>query len=106
MTTSGRHSLLAFAALAAFILPASASESLARKDGCTACHAVDAKLMGPGFKQIAAKYRDDAAARASLITKVRKGGAGAWGQLPMPATPPTVKDEDIQALVTWILTLK
>ena len=94
-------------AVVAFLaLHASASQALARTDGCTACHSVEAKVVGPGFKEVAAKYRGDAAAETKLAAKVRQGGSGVWGQLPMPATPANVKDEDIQTLVNWILSLR
>jgi cytochrome c len=85
--------------------PALANEELAKKNACTACHAVDKKLVGPAFKEVAAKYRGDAKAAAMLEEKVKKGGVGAWGQVPMPPNP-QVKDEDIKALVKWILSLK
>jgi cytochrome c len=85
--------------------PAFANEELAKKNACTACHAVDKKLVGPAFKEIAAKYRGDAKAAAMLEEKVKKGGVGVWGQVPMPPNP-QVKDEDIKALVKWILSLK
>jgi cytochrome c len=85
--------------------PALANEELAKKNACTACHAVDKKLVGPGFKEVAAKYRGDPKAEAMLIEKVKKGGVGVWGQVPMPPNS-TVKDEDIKTLVKWILSLK
>jgi cytochrome c len=85
--------------------PALANEELAKKNACTACHAVDKKLVGPAFKEVAAKYRGDAKAAAMLEEKVKKGGVGVWGQVPMPPNP-QVKDEDIKALVKWILSLK
>jgi cytochrome c len=92
--------------VASLALHASASQALARTDGCTACHSVEAKVVGPGFREIAAKYRGDAAAETKLTAKVRQGGSGAWGQVPMPPAPANVKDEDIQVLVKWILSLK
>ena len=97
-------------ALAAFgiaaALPAAANEELAKKSACTACHAVDKKIVGPSFKEVAAKYRTDKDAEAKLVEKVKKGGVGVWGQVPMPPNSPQVKDADIQALVRWILSLK
>ena len=97
-------------ALAAFgiaaALPAAANEELAKKSGCTACHSVDKKIVGPSFKEVAAKYRTDKGAEAKLVDKVKKGGMGVWGQVPMPPNSPQVKDEDIQALVKWVLSLK
>ena len=97
-------------ALAAFgiaaALPAAANEELAKKSGCTACHSVDKKIVGPSFKEVAAKYRTDKGAEGKLVDKVKKGGMGVWGQVPMPPNSPQVKDEDIQALVKWVLSLK
>ena len=97
-------------ALAAFgiaaALPAAANEELAKKSGCTACHSVDKKIVGPSFKEVAAKYRTDKGAEAKLVDKVKKGGMGVWGQVPMPPNSPQVKDADIQALVKWVLSLK
>ena len=92
--------------LAAAALPAAANEDLAKKSGCTACHAVDKKIVGPSFKEVAAKYRTDKGAEAKLVDKVKKGGVGVWGQVPMPPNSPQVKDADIQALVKWIVGLK
>ena len=88
-----------------FSIPAVANEELAKKSGCTACHAVDKKIVGPAFKEVAAKYRNDKTAEAKLIDKVKKGGVGVWGQVPMPPNT-QVKDEDIKTLVQWILSLK
>jgi len=98
---------LVFAAigLALASAPALASEELAKKNACTACHAIDKKLVGPAYKEVAAKYKGDAKAQALLEEKVKKGGVGAWGQVPMPPNG-HVKDEDIKTLVKWILALK
>ena len=85
--------------------PALANEDLAKKDGCTACHAIDKKLVGPAYKEVAAKYRGDKSAEAKLIEKVKKGGVGVWGQVPMPPNA-HVKDEEVKALVKWVLSLK
>lgn len=82
-----------------------ASPELAEKKGCLACHAVDAKRIGPSYKEVAVKYADDKKAVALLVTKVRKGGGGAWGSIPMPANP-QVSDAEAKKLVEWILTLK
>jgi len=84
---------------------ASAAEALAKKDGCLLCHAVDNKLVGPSYKEIAAKYKGDKSMEAKLIEKVKKGGSGVWGQIPMPPNSPQVKDEDIKTIVQWILSL-
>ena len=95
--------LAAAAAIAA--LPALASEELAKKNACTACHAIDKKLVGPAYKEVAAKYKGDKGAEAKLAEKVKKGGTGVWGQVPMPPNT-NVKDEDVKTLVKWILSLK
>jgi cytochrome c len=76
--------------------------SLAEHSGCMACHGVSAKVIGPALRDIAAKYKDDGAAESRLAAKVRAGGQGAWGQIPMPPNA-ALKDDDIRALVRWIL---
>lgn len=82
---------------------------LAKKSGCLACHSVDKKVVGPAWKDVAAKYKGDAAAKASLVDKVKKGGKGNWndvtGGVPMPPYSPRVADADIDTLVDFILTL-
>lgn len=100
-------SIILSAALAAtaIALPVQASEELAKKNNCLACHAADKKLVGPSYKDIAAKYKSDKGAEAKLIDKVKKGGSGAWGAVPMPPNP-SVSDADLKALVTWILATK
>jgi len=82
-----------------------AAEALMAKDGCSACHAVDKKIVGPAYQDVAAKYKGDSGALAKLTQKVKAGGSGVWGQVPMPPNP-QASDEDVNALVTWILTLK
>jgi cytochrome c len=84
--------------------PASPAEaiSIARKNACMGCHAVDRKLVGPSFQQIAGKYKGDAQAQARLETKVRDGGSGVWGVLPMPSHR-TMNGADIKTVVGWIL---
>ena len=86
-------------------LPAYAQEELAKKHACFACHAVDKKLVGPSYKDVAAKYRGDGGAEAKLIDKVKKGSQGTWGQVPMPPNA-SVPDADVRALVKWILSQK
>ena len=103
-----RLATLATVAAAFLVLPTSparASEELAKKHVCFACHAVDKKLVGPAYKDVAAKYKGNAKAQAMLEEKVKKGGVGVWGQVPMPPNS-SVKDEDIHKLVAWILTIK
>jgi cytochrome c len=85
--------------------PAAASDELAKKHACFACHAVDKKLVGPSYKDVAAKYRSDKGAEAKLVDKVKKGGAGVWGQVPMPPNG-AVPDADVKALVKWIMSQK
>ena len=92
-------------AAATLALPSQASEALAKKHNCLACHATDKKLVGPSYKEVAAQYAKDPAAQAKLADKVKKGGQGAWGQVPMPPNP-AVPDADVQALVKWILSQK
>jgi len=82
-----------------------AAEDLMKKDGCGACHAVDKKIIGPAYQDVAAKYKGDSGAAAKLVDKVKKGGVGVWGQIPMPPNP-QVPEADIKNLVDWILTLK
>src|SRR5689334_13130587 len=97
--------LAASALLALVAAPASANEALAKKYNCFACHAVDKKVVGPAYKDVANKYRGDKAAEAKLIEKVKKGGVGVWGQVPMPPNA-TVPDADVKALVQWVLSQK
>ena len=97
--------ILAATVLAVAALPAAANEELAKKNACTACHAVDKKVVGPAFKDVAAKYKGDKTAEAKLVEKVKKGGVGVWGQVPMPPNS-AVSDKDIQTLVKWVLSLK
>jgi cytochrome c len=84
---------------------AKAAQALAQKSGCLACHSVDKKVIGPGFKDVAAKYKGDKGAEAKLITKVKNGGSGVWGPIPMPANSPHVKDADIKTIVEWVLSM-
>jgi cytochrome c len=81
-------------------------EALAKKNNCTMCHDMSAKKVGPPFIEVAAKYRGDKGAQAALEKKVRSGGYGNWGIMPMPATAGSVSDEDIKSLVQWVLSLK
>ena len=101
-----RHPLL-IGALALFGLSAAHAatpdEAMA-KAGCTACHAKDKKVVGPAFKDIAAKYKGDKEAVTKLSDKVRKGGSGTWGPIPMPPNPPEkISDGDLKATVEQIL---
>jgi len=80
--------------------PAFANKDLATKSGCLACHAVDKKLVGPSYQDVAKKYK--ASDEATLVAKVKAGGKGNWGEIPMPAQA-NLKDEDAKTLVKWIL---
>ncbi len=91
--------------LMAGVAQAEDGQALAQKSGCLACHGVDKKVLGPSYKDVAAKYKGQAGAEAKLVEKVKKGGSGVWGPMPMPANSPQVKDEDIKTIVKWILTL-
>ena len=84
---------------------AKAAEALAKSSGCLACHTVDKKLVGPSYREIANRYRQDKGAAAKLAQKVKAGGKGVWGDIPMPPNG-HVKDADIQSIVQWILTVK
>jgi len=99
-------SLLVIAlAVSSSIGDALGSEDLARKYGCLACHAIDKKVVGPAYKDIAAKYRNDPAAEAKLSEKLQTGGAGNWGEAFMPSMQ-LVPTGDLKTLVKWILSLK
>ncbi len=100
ITTAMATGQRAFAADSA-VSPADAM-SIARKNACMGCHAVDRKLVGPSFQQIAEKYKGDAKAPARLETKVRDGGSGVWGMLPMPSHR-SMNAADITTVVGWIL---
>ena len=89
----------------AFALQAHANEALANKSGCLGCHAVATKLVGPAYKDVAAKYAGQADAQAILMQSIRNGGGGKWGELPMPAHP-KLSDADLKKLTAWILGLK
>ncbi|MCK4588060.1 MAG: c-type cytochrome [Gammaproteobacteria bacterium] len=78
---------------------------LAKKSGCLACHSVDKKIVGPAWADVGKKYKGDAGAKADLIAKVKSGGKGVWGPAPMPPYSPRVSDENIDKLVTFVLSL-
>ncbi len=78
---------------------------LAKKSNCTSCHKIEGKLVGPAWSDISKKYKGQADAEAKLITKVAKGGSGAWGSMPMPPNAPKVSEADIKTLVEFILGL-
>jgi cytochrome c len=99
--------MMAVAAAGSLLLAgqAAADQALAQKSGCMACHSVDKKVLGPAYKDVAAKYKGQKDAEAKLIDKVKKGGSGVWGPIPMPANSPQVKDEDIKTIVKWVLAM-
>lgn len=84
---------------------ASADQALAQKNACMSCHGIDKKIVGPAFNDVAKKYVGDKSAEAKIITKVKMGGKGAWGEIPMPPNP-QVSDADTKKIVAWILSLK
>jgi len=84
---------------------ASADEALAKAKNCMSCHAIDKKVVGPSYKDVAKKYAGNAGAAATLEAKVKKGGSGVWGTVPMPPNA-AVSDADIKKLVAWILATK
>lgn len=100
-----KRALLILAASTVVAMPAMADLALAQSKNCMACHAVDKKLVGPSYKDIAAKYAGDKAAADKLATKIQKGGSGVWGAIPMPANP-QVNDADAKKLAAWVLSSK
>ncbi|MHB8355005.1 MAG: c-type cytochrome [Burkholderiales bacterium] len=76
--------------------------ALAKKSGCLACHAQDKKVLGPSYKDIAAKYKGQAGAETRLVAKVKNGGGGVWGSIPMPPSA-QVSEADLHTLVKWVL---
>lgn len=97
--------LMIMAAMAAISTSAMADQALATAKNCMACHAIDKKLVGPSYKDVAKKYAGNAKAADMLATKIVKGGSGAWGAIPMPANT-QVSEAEAKKLVAWILSLK
>jgi len=93
------------AVLAAAPARAQNVDDLLKKNACLACHAVDKKLVGPAYKEVAAKYRGQKDAEKVLAEKVKKGGVGVWGQIPMPPNA-AVPDAEVNTMVKWILSQK
>lgn len=85
---------------------AAKATELAQKSGCLACHGVDKKILGPGYTEIAKKYKGNKDAEAMLAKKIKDGSSGVWGPIPMPANGSKVSDAEIQTLVAWILSMK
>ena len=96
------HHVLALLALIAFAGPAFANKSLAEKHSCLGCHAAATKLVGPGYREVAAKYAGNADAVAALAQSIRNGGVGKWGEMPMPPQK-QVSEADAKKLARWIL---
>jgi cytochrome c len=97
--------VFALAAGLAVSAPAFADLALATSKNCMTCHAVDKKVVGPAYKDVAAKYKGDKTAADKLAAKVVKGGTGVWGQIPMPANP-QVNEAEAKKLVAWVLSQK
>jgi cytochrome c len=104
MTTMKKLALACVLSLAASA-PVLADQALATSKNCMACHAVDKKVVGPTFKDVATKYAKQKDAQAYLVTKITKGSSGVWGPVPMPANA-QVNEADAKKLATWILSLK
>ena len=103
LTTSLQIALFLTAGLTT--LQARANEALAGKSGCLGCHAVATKLVGPAYKDVAAKYAGQADAQTMLMQSIRNGSVGKWGELPMPAHP-KISDADLKKLAAWVLSAK
>jgi cytochrome c len=98
--------ILAAALALVAVAPARASEALAKQHACVACHVIKGpKTVGPAYADVAKKYAGQKDAAGKLVEKVKKGGTGVWGQVPMPPNP-AVPDADVKALVKWILSIK
>jgi len=102
-----KHVIAASAATLGLLLAGGvqADEKLAQANGCMTCHQMDKKVLGPSYKDVAAKYRGNAGTEAALVRKVKDGGKGVWGDMMMPPNA-HVKEADIQAIVKWIMTVK
>jgi cytochrome c len=107
-----RHTLIALATLAAsqLLTPTAAlandGEAIVKKARCVACHAVGEKRVGPAYKDVAARYKGDKTAPGKLFEKVRHGGAGNWGEIPMlPHPADKISDEDLKTAIQWVLSL-
>ncbi|RZT29636.1 c-type cytochrome [Cupriavidus agavae] len=94
--------MLVAAASSHAAVDAAKAQEIANKNACMGCHQVDKKLVGPAYKEVAAKYKGDKGALAKLSAKVKGGGSGVWGPVPMPANP-TISDADVKTVVEWVL---
>ena len=100
-----KRALFVLAALAALSAPAMADQALAAAKNCMACHAVDKKLVGPSYKEVATKYGGQPGAVDKMAAKIQKGGSGVWGPVPMPANA-QVSEAEAKKLAAWVLSLK
>ncbi len=100
-----KRTLIALAMTLSVAAPAMADEALAKSKNCMSCHAIDKKVVGPAYKDVAKKYAGQKDAEATLITHVTKGSKGVWGPVPMPANT-QVNDAEAKKLVAWVLSLK
>jgi cytochrome c len=100
-----KRALIVLLSTVAMAGPVLADQALATAKNCMACHAVDKKLVGPSYKDVAAKYAGQKDAADKLAAKIQKGGAGVWGPVPMPANP-QVNEADAKKLAAWVLTQK
>jgi cytochrome c len=106
MKTRYLIAMIAALSVSATAFAADDGEALFTKNKCNSCHKVDSKAVGPALKDIAAKYAADKEAPAKLEKKVRAGGGGVWGSMPMPKTPSSASDADIKTMVAWVLSHK
>jgi cytochrome c len=106
MTMYFKQIVLAASALlataGAYAVDAAAAKALATKSACLACHAADKKLVGPAYKDVAAKHKGDAAAEAKVMARIKSGGTGMYGPIPMPPQP-ALKDDELKLLAAWVL---
>jgi cytochrome c len=106
MKTSYLIAMIAALSVSATAFAADDGEALFNKNKCSSCHKTDGKAVGPSLKDIAAKYAGNKDAQATLEKKVRAGGGGVWGSMPMPKTPSSASDADIKTMVAWVLSHK
>ena len=97
-----KHIVFALFAAVSVTAPALADQALATSKNCMACHAMEKKLVGPSYKDVAKKYTGQKDAADKLATKIMKGGSGVWGAIPMPANP-QVNEADAKKLAAWVL---
>ena len=96
--------LFLFIFITHFALSDDMGKQLAQDNGCLACHSLKTKVLGPSYQDVAKKYKNDKTAKTMLIKKIKIGGTGNWGNIPMPGHP-KIKNEDLDKIVTWILSI-